>query len=85
MVNPEVFVNVWIQAKRTSKGQNWVAEELKISRQAVSSRAAFYRKKGVKLPELPPASYATRSINVERLNHIIEQAKPGLNNAEEGE
>lgn len=66
-VNPETFVNTWMQAHRQGHNQSWVAEQLGIGRTAVSMRANTLRERGVKLPVLVRYS----SGESKRLNKLI--------------
>lgn len=66
----EEFVKAWLQAVKENRNQSWLAEKLGLSRQSVSAKAYYYRKRGVDLPLMPKGSRKNR-IDVEKLNKLI--------------
>jgi hypothetical protein len=71
-ITNEDFVKAWLEAYKQGKNQSWVAESLNTSRQRVSTKALYLRKKGVKLPKLV---YTTQAVQVSELNALIADAK----------
>jgi len=63
-VSPEAFVRAW----QSSETAGEVASKVRMPRARVFSRAAWYRRKGVRLKKLRRSS---RKLNVAYLNAII--------------
>lgn len=70
-INDEQLVNKWLEAKKNNMNQSWVAEELGVSRQAISQRKKVLLKAGVKLPKLNN-TYRVEVPDVTKLNNIIQ-------------
>jgi len=67
----EQFVKAW----QSSGSLKEVADKLGISRNNVSNRAAYYRKKGVRLKTISRSSSGAK-IDVEALNKICDSVQP---------
>lgn len=72
-IDNKYFVTVWMQAIRRGENQSWVAETLKVSRQAVSAKAVYLRKRGVVLPKMARKHLRWTPADVSELNALIEE------------
>lgn len=66
----EDFVKAWAQAVREGRNQSWLAERFQVSRQYISQKAVYLRKKGVKLPKMSRS--LMKPLNVDALNALLE-------------
>jgi hypothetical protein len=71
MVSNKRFVTTWMEASNTGWSTKDVAKKLALKRQAVLSRAAWLRKRGVKLPAL----VRTPELDTDALNSLIDALK----------
>lgn len=69
--DPVTFIRVFMEGLTTGRDQNWVADQLECTRDAVSQRASSMRQRGVKLPHWP--RMAPRKQDVGELNAYIAQ------------
>jgi biotin operon repressor len=73
LTDHETFVRKWVEAYKDSRNQAWIAEELGLSRQAVSAKAQRLRSRGVQLPKLKAGVGSPQQIEPDRLNELINQ------------
>ena len=74
MENNKRFVQAWLQAHKLGKNQQFIAEALDMSRQAVSVRAQWLRTKGVNLPKLVRGRGSMTGSDISDLNAMIADA-----------
>lgn len=65
-ITPEQFVKTW----QASKSICDAAKRMNLSVSGAQSRAFYYRKKGVKLKELPRVARRSHLLDVEALNRL---------------
>ena len=69
-VQAERFIEIWQRAANSDE----VAKELGMPKEIVHSRAAGYRRKGVRLKKM--TRRATNKLNIQELNRLIERLAP---------
>lgn len=69
MVSNKRFVKTWTEAINEHRGGEYVSRKLGMSKNNIHVRAHGLRKRGVKLPSIPPKH---REASVEELNNLIE-------------
>lgn len=73
MLSPEDFVKEWLKSYKLGETQTDLCKRLGLDRAMVSGRKVYYKKLGIKLPNLRPAPRGRGDpINIDSLNALID-------------